>query len=58
MGALPAWTSVQYVMQHPQRPEVGVRSPWSCSYRGLQVVMWMLGIEPGSSARAAGALIP
>ena len=34
----------------------GYRIPWNWSYRQLWAAMWMLGIEPWSSGRAASAL--
>ena len=37
-------------------PEEGVRFPWNWRYRPFSAAMWVLGIEPRSSARAVDAL--
>lgn len=34
----------------------GHQSPWNCSYRAFRATMWVLGIVPGSSGRAATSL--
>lgn len=34
----------------------GHQNPWNCSYRAFRATMWVLGIVPGSSGRAATSL--
>ena len=50
VGVLPACVPVHPGTWYPRRPEEGVRCPRT------GVIMWVLGIEPKSSKRAASAL--
>ena len=49
------WLPVYVHAGCPWRPEGGLRSPGT-SYRWLPAAMWVLGIEPQSSGKAASAL--
>ena len=42
--------------QYPQRPEEGIGFPWNHSHRWLLAIVWVLGLELGSSARVVSAL--
>lgn len=42
----------------PQRPEESIRTSWDWSYRQVWATMWVLTMEPRSSARAAYELSP
>lgn len=58
-SALPVWWISAYHMHawYPQRPEEGMGSPDTRVRDDCEgVVMWVLRIEPGSSARADNAL--
>lgn len=57
MSVLPTGTSVYHVYAWCSgRPEEGTEFPWNGSYRGLPAVIWVLGIEPGSTERSTSAL--
>jgi hypothetical protein len=63
IGCLPRYMSrccmsVSHVFAwYPSRLEKGV-GPWSWSCRCLGISVWVLGIEPGSSERAAKQPVP
>lgn len=50
--------SLTYLMctNHPLRPSKVIRFPWNWRYRQLLATIRMLGLESGSSRRAASAL--
>ena len=46
---------VHYMCSMPDEARRGLCILWNWSYRQLLAAMWVLGIEPGSSGRAASA---
>ena len=62
MNVLPACRFVHPCPAMPRRSEEGLGFPWNWSSPGIGVnrrvsaAMWVVGMEPGCSARAVGAL--
>lgn len=50
------YVCVLHVRLFLQRPEEGCQIPWNWRCRRLGATMWVLGIEPGSSRRAASII--
>ncbi|CAO2597816.1 hypothetical protein LEMLEM_LOCUS9161 [Lemmus lemmus] len=53
---LPVCLTVYHVFAVPMESRGGHQVPWNWSYRWWQTAMWVLGLLPASSGRAASAL--
>lgn len=50
--------SSPFVCLVPEKARKRHKTPWSWNYRWLQTATWVLGLQSGFSAEAAGAFTP